>query len=217
MQSEQKSTEKNIGVAPKVAPKVVLKSSNPCPAGHLRPGAGERTRWCEPCKHFIYDRAGLTDDQLISLIRFREEKSPTILLNGSRREVVLYQRSDGFIMSQQCSFLARRRSRDIFAALVLGLSLFYFISNAHFPARNNSQSNASAVASIQQEKTSMPALKATSATAGGSVVSPGLTALPDWQIEPPPDPSHLWWVGKMPEVSPYFGRPAREDEPICPR
>jgi hypothetical protein len=52
----------------------------------------ERATWCEHCQHFLYDQSGLTQDQLLSLIWFREGVRPN----------TIYLRTDGLVQALDC-------------------------------------------------------------------------------------------------------------------
>ena len=64
--------------------KFVVKRSD-CAVPWKEMAGDERLRWCERCWHFVYNPAVLSDDELASLIWFREGIRPTVLFK--RKEI----------------------------------------------------------------------------------------------------------------------------------
>jgi hypothetical protein len=91
---------------------IIYRQASRCPGKREVRSKAAQTHWFAACQHFAYDRTGLSDDALLSLIWFREGVRPR----------VLYRRADGLVMTRECA-LAVNASRTKVALAAIAVAL----------------------------------------------------------------------------------------------
>jgi hypothetical protein len=91
---------------------VLLKRASLCPVAWSKMSGDEKVRWCEPCKHFTYNRQKESVATVLSWIWFREGIRPS----------VLYVRADGAVMTADCKAGARTTDLLRLGKIVAGIA-----------------------------------------------------------------------------------------------